>query len=109
MKTQNQGEPIPMTPDHSLWDEFIDRLNGPEGCNFELKESGAERSLTWECDAAGAFPISRQILGDWGFSLEEIEESLSYFQEHGGYCDCEMVLKVHSFVWRLSASSMIQD
>ena len=32
----------PMTPEHPQWEKFINRLTGPEGCNFTQDQ-------TWKC------------------------------------------------------------
>lgn len=80
----------PMTIDHPLWEEFMDRLYEDEGCKFQQTET----SLTWTCDSTTAFPVTRRILADMGFTPDYIEQSLAYFQSHNGYCDCEIVLNV---------------
>jgi hypothetical protein len=81
-----------MSPDHPRWEEFLDRLEGPEGRNFEFPVHGDIKSMTWTCDAEGDFPMARKILAGMGLSSTEMGHSLSYFEEHGGYCDCEMSL-----------------
>jgi hypothetical protein len=86
------GNNIPMSPDHERWEEFIGKLNGPEGCNFRLVVPDDNRSMTWTCDSTKSCPLARKILTEMGSSLAEIERSLAYFREHGGYCDCEIVL-----------------
>jgi hypothetical protein len=88
------GESSPMCPEHSQWNDFIDRLAGPEGCNFQRAVPDDLNSLTWTCDPNEDYPLSRRILADIGLSSAEIEASLSYFVEHGGCCDCEVVLNV---------------
>ena len=92
MTNKNTGQP--MCPDHPQWDEFIDRLEGPEGCDFHLKVPGDQESCTWTCDATAGFPLATRILVEMGLTPDEIEESLSYFREQGGFCDCEILLNV---------------
>jgi hypothetical protein len=65
-----------MTPDHPKWTEFMNRL--------------------W----AGRLPcchnhhMSRAILADFDV---DIERSIAYLREHGGYCDCEVLFNVDNF------------
>ena len=76
-----------MTPEHELWKEFVDRLMGPEG--IDLTED--ERTGTiWLCDCTtdGAAKILGSISGI------DVDKSLIYFEEHGGYCDCEILMNV---------------
>jgi hypothetical protein len=76
-----------MTPDHLRWDEFCNRLAGPEGCNFHDE--------TWTCDSRDhSKPFCRKILEDMGFADQEIAATLEFFDEHGGYCDCEVLFNV---------------
>lgn len=74
-----------MTPEHPLWEDFIERLSGPEGCNFK-------DDLTWQCDGGRSRPRAVRIL----LSMDDIdvEGSLAYFDRHGGYCDCEIIFNV---------------
>src|SRR5260370_39048442 len=83
-----------MTHEHPQWDDFIDRLSGPEGCNFRLAVPGNKDSLTWTCDSDGGYQLSTQILASMGLRPDEIEESMSYFHENGGSCDCEILFNV---------------
>jgi hypothetical protein len=84
----------PMTMDHPLWEDFMDRLYGPEGCNFDLKIPNDMGSLTGTCDSRDTCPICRRLLESMGFTPEEIEASISYFHEHSGWCDCEVFLNL---------------
>jgi hypothetical protein len=77
--------PDPLLPQHPQWDEFLNRLYGPDGCNFKT---------TWTCSGTTEKPLSRRILADMGLSAAAIEATLAYFEEHGGYCDCEVILNV---------------
>lgn len=74
-----------MTPQHFRWPEFINRLKGPEGCNFAEDEDG---KITWDCNGLG---LAAAILSSMDM---DIEASLEYFREHGGHCDCEIVFNV---------------
>jgi len=76
-----------MTPEHKLWGEFVNRLTGPEGCNIFQDKYGI---VKWYCN--GDTRLAASILK----TMEEIDvdKSLAYFEEHGGYCDCEILLNV---------------
>jgi Protein of unknown function (DUF2695) len=83
-----------MTPEHPRWDEFIDRLAGFEGCDFRESDDG---SGAWTCDARDhTRPFCRSIMQHMGLSRGAIAASLAYFEEHGGYCDCEVLFNVCS-------------
>lgn len=75
-----------MTPDHPRWQEFVTRLNGPEGCNFHEEEDG---TVTWLCKGGRDKSYATAILERMG--TIDIEASLRHFEEHGGYCDCEVL------------------
>jgi len=79
--------PVPILPRHPRWEEFLDRLRGPEGCNFKT---------TWTCFGGTDKRFSRRILADMGLSEHAIETSLAYFEDQGGYCDCEVVMNLDS-------------
>jgi hypothetical protein len=79
-----------MTLEHERWDEFADLLAGPDGCNFR----GEVENLTWRCDRSLEKPLARRILNRMGLSEDEIDASCDYFEEHGGFCDCEIVLNI---------------
>jgi hypothetical protein len=87
-----QCEHQSMTPAHPQWDEFMDRLYSEEGCNFHFTSVDEPKTLAWTCDSSSSFPMSGKILAAMRFSSEEIELSLLYFRQHGGGCDCEIIL-----------------
>ncbi len=76
----------PILPHHPRWEEFIDRLSGPEGCNFT--------GTKWTCFGGEDKRFSRRILADMGLPEDAIAVSLAYFEDHGGHCDCEVVFNV---------------
>ncbi len=81
VQKQKANRPIgPMTVEHEQWDEFIDSLVDAGGC-----------------DGTDAFPIARRILTEMGLTAGEVEQSISYFKQHGGFCDCEIFLNVDQF------------
>lgn len=71
-----------LTPDNYRWEEFIVRLTGKEGCNFE--------GSSWLCRNDKA--LSTAIL----MTMPEIdvEKSLAYLHEQGGPCDCEILFNI---------------
>ncbi len=79
-----------MTIRHRRWDEFADRLGGPEACDFRETPDG---DMTWTCNAHTRDQAAR-ILRDMGATDLDLLATLDYFDEHGGYCDCEILLNV---------------
>jgi hypothetical protein len=71
-----------MMATHPRWEDFLNRLDGPEGCNFRI-EDGRE---TWTCaggNSADSHSFSRQIMTAMGLTAAEVTASLKYFTEHG--------------------------
>ena len=80
-----------MTPHHPRWAEFVERLEGPEGLDFTLgPKTGQMRS---RCSGQTDRPYAQRILTAMGGV--DIEGSLAFFEDHGGYCDCEILLNVN--------------
>jgi len=79
-----------LTPDHPQWDEFVIRLEGPEGCDFQQDSYG---KTTWKCCGHGG---ATDILTAMGFDEQFVAGSLLFFREHGGYCDCEILFNVEA-------------
>lgn len=77
---------ITLTPEHELWGEFIERLEGQEGCNFRELNG----KTVWTC--AGNHDLATKILKSMGDI--NIETTLKYCYEHGGHCDCEILFNV---------------
>ena len=73
-----------IVPWRPRWDEFIDRLSGPDACNVY--------PLTWTC--FGDTRFAEKIMADMGLEPAWIYESLRYFMKQDAYCDCEIVFKV---------------
>jgi hypothetical protein len=75
-----------MTPEHPLWEEFIDQFGN---CVLVEDEKG---NILSQCkggtDKSHATAILKMMPGI------DIEGSLDYFEAHGGYCDCEILLNV---------------
>jgi len=77
-----------MSPSNERWEEFCERLSGAEGCDFRKEEQG---NLKFKC--GNDFSAAGPILKDMG---ADVKASLSYFEGHGGYCDCEILFNVRS-------------
>lgn len=69
-------------------DQFLYRLDGPDGCN--MREVNGRP--TWNCPNDPAKPLSRRILEGMGIPELEQEMLLGYVERHGGVCDCEIML-----------------
>ena len=80
-----------MTPSNPRWEDFCARLAGEEGCNFHETRPGDISSVVWTCKGGTDKSMASAILKDMGC---DIEKSLDYFDEHGGYCDCEILFNV---------------
>lgn len=80
-----------MTPGHPQWEIFVEVLMGPRGCNFHKGKKGPE----WTCDSRIERPLTQAILKKW-FPQVDIDETLVFFDSHGGYCDCEIIFNVEN-------------
>ena len=91
-------KPQVMTPDHPHWEAFFQRLEGPEGCHFqgEYDNDGelVADSVKWECAGGEDKSKATAILK----TMPEIDmaASLAFFEQHGGWCDCEIVFNVEN-------------
>jgi hypothetical protein len=85
-----------MTPENPHWEEFfehLDRAVGLLGCGGD----GTRRfplNPDWPTHA-----LSKRILYLMKRDQErplniDIQASVEYFEQHGGYCDCEVLLNV---------------
>lgn len=75
-----------MKKQHPRWDEFIQRLAGPEGCDFREEPDGRPTS---RCQGK---KLTKAVLKAMGGV--NIPASITYFEKNGGYCDCEVVLNL---------------
>jgi hypothetical protein len=76
-----------LTPNSPRWDEFADAL-------FEATLVPGKPD-SWVCDGdrgEHVFRYAKAVMTDMGDV--DIERSLAFFREHGGYCDCEILLNV---------------
>lgn len=86
-----------MTPDHRRWNTFMNRLYGPEGCNFHFEPAGSKdiKNLRFTCQALNAkCPLATKILKAMGASRQDIILSREYFNNNGGGCDCEIFFNI---------------
>jgi hypothetical protein len=72
-----------MNPAHPRWNEFVDRLGGPEACGWTEDD-------TWRCSGGHAY--ARAIIEDMG--VLDVDASIAFFEEHGASCDCEILINV---------------
>lgn len=79
-----------VTPGHPRWDEFLDRLTGPDGLDV--------RRSRWTCTGDEDKPLCRRILLAMGRSPVAVAANLRFFEHHGGYCDCEVWMNVEQSV-----------
>jgi rhodanese-related sulfurtransferase len=77
-----------MDSEHPDWQAFLERLEGPEGCDFKKDAKG---KITWLCKSGNDKTFAKKILTDMGLNEFEIEESCEWFEDNGGYCDCEIL------------------
>jgi hypothetical protein len=87
-----------ITPRHPRWQEFLERLEGPEGCNFRYKDPAHPdpTKVSWDCASGGPHrhDHARKILATMGLAPNTIDASCAYFGSRGGYCDCEILFNV---------------
>ncbi len=88
---------------HDKWDEFVNRLEGPEGCDFpdfaSLTEDQNAKIKSgepvWKC--AGDHRFTRRILADIGVPEGAIRKMLNYCTKQRCDCDCEILINI---AWR---------
>jgi hypothetical protein len=91
-----RGDAGVMTPDHPQWRDFVALLEGPEGCDFRdipPTSPGGEGSFIWRCGGGRDKSKAIDILMKH-FPGVSVDQSLSYFDAHGGHCDCEILFNV---------------
>lgn len=83
-----------MNATNPRWEEFREKLSGPGYCNFRKEREDDPDSFKWNCTQGIERPHARRLLREMGASPEDIAASLKYYEQHGGYCDCEIVFNV---------------
>jgi uncharacterized protein DUF2695 len=74
-----------MTPKSQRWDAFaaaLDEAIECEGCDGDEGQASLGRTHRH----------AKKIMGDMG--AIDVEASLAFFKENGGYCDCEVLMNV---------------
>jgi hypothetical protein len=74
-----------LTPDNHRWPEFMHKLGE---ALFAERDEDDRRTSRCEHDHRFATKIMTEM-GDI-----DIPASIAYFEEHGGYCDCEIGFNV---------------
>ena len=69
------------------WEEFFRRLEGPEGCNFRVEYL----KTVWDCKGGMDKTFSEKILDLMELSNMKLQGVLTYVEEFGGHCDCEVL------------------
>jgi hypothetical protein len=79
--------PEVMTPKSPRWDEFCDALDEAVG----LLDCGGDSTFPpnpdWPTHA-----LTKRVLTLMGHV--DVEASIDFYKQHGGYCDCEVMLNV---------------
>ena len=81
---------------HPRWREFVERLDGPEGCNFRerLDDNGdpIPGDIVWRCGGGRDKSYATKILS----TMEgiDVDGTMACFETLGGYCDCEILFNV---------------
>lgn len=78
---------------HPQWNEFLERLAGPEGINY--LEDPKTGKLNWECKGGEDKTHAIDLMKKMGLNESDIKKSIKFFNKHGGYCDCEILLNVN--------------
>ena len=71
-----------MTKEHPKWEEFVNRLEGPEGCDFKERVPGKPLTETWTCLGGTDKSLAQAILKT--MSEIDIAASMEYFESRGG-------------------------
>jgi hypothetical protein len=77
---------IVLTPESPEWEEFASALDA------SLGRWGCDGDGTGEFDPGCVHRRAKAVMTAMGGI--DIEETLEYFKDHGGYCDCEILLNV---------------
>ena len=76
-------------PGHPRWREFLEKLEGVDGCDFKKDEKG---ETTWSCKGGNDKSLATAIMQSMGDV--DVPGSLTYFESHGGHCDCEILFNI---------------
>lgn len=70
-------------------EKFINEL----GKSLDLQDNGQYRCPCGK-ECCYLLTFSKTILDQLGFSVEKVANIIGFFQENGGYCDCEVMMNV---------------
>ena len=79
-----------MSPKHKDWEKFCELLEGKEGCNFKKNKN---EKINWKCKGGNDKSYATAILTKY-FPKIDLKKTLKYFDDNGGYCDCEILFNV---------------
>ena len=84
------------------WAEFLQRLEGPEGCNFKdepIPDKPGETHTTWSCKGGMDKTRAKIILAKMEILSADQYAILRYVEELGGHCDCEIIFNAAERVY----------
>ena len=73
-----------LTPDSDRWSAFFDALD------YAVEVNGCDGDH-WDA-GPNTHRLAKRVMTEMG--NVDIPESIAYFQNHGGYCDCEILMNV---------------
>lgn len=85
-------QPPVMTPWHNDWVEFLHHLGEEISLTYDEDRQPFAEGCGHDPDCPKAVEVMRTL----GLDEGAIERSLAYFREHGGRCDCRILLNVES-------------
>ena len=77
---------IVLKKSHPKFQYFCWKLCDPDACDFKQVDG----EWIWSCD--NQLTHTRRILEEMGDI--DVEATMKYFKENGGYCDCEIIWNV---------------
>lgn len=81
-----------MTPWHSDWADLLHELREELG----LTHDENDQTVAEECGHDPECPKAVDHMRKLDFDNAAIERSLAYFREHGGTCNCKILLNVEA-------------
>lgn len=81
--SQKKPEGEILTTEHERWAEFVAKLSGPAGCNVNARG---------EMLCSHTTKFAEAVLTEMGGF--DVPETLSYFEELSGHCDCEILMNI---------------
>ena len=76
------------------WNEFFNRLEGPEGCDFKEEpnpdDPAHDPKITWRCKGGMDKTYAKAILEK--MRVANAWDVLHHVEMLGGHCDCEILM-----------------